>query len=58
MTQSLGFIATGTAFCAAALRYWGVIRGERSIDAIEVATAKGFFAGLLISLIGLYLVES
>ena len=58
MAETSGFIATGTAFCAAALRYWAVLRGGRSAEAIEIATAQGLFAGILISLVGLLIIES
>ena len=55
VTESLGFIATGTAFCAALVRYGTVLRRPRSEEAIEVATAQGFFCGIVISLAGLIL---
>lgn len=58
MTESLWFIATVTALGAAVLRYLTVLQGRSSPAAIEVATAQGFFAGLLISVVGLYLIES
>ena len=49
MTESLGFIATVTALSAALGRYSAVVLGSRSVEAIEVATARGFFCGALIS---------
>ena len=55
MTESLGFIATGTAFCAALVRYAAVLGGARSAEAVETATAQGFFGGILFSVAGLYL---
>jgi hypothetical protein len=57
VTEDVGFVATGTAFCAAALRYLTVLRGRRSIEELEAATAMGFFAGIVVSLAGLYLLE-
>ena len=51
VTESLGFIATVTALGAALARYGRVLTGSASTEAIEVATAKGFFSGAFVSIV-------
>jgi len=51
VTESLGFIATLTALGAALARYGTVLAESRSAEAVEIATARGFFCGMLASVV-------